>query len=105
LVTTTRAEAQVLSVRLAAEGVICEVRGPSGVYPVGAAKVFVLQSDLQVAHALLDDVQRFSRPDDDAERGLRRHPPVVVAIAVVVLAMMIISLVGGAIRAFLIWAR
>jgi hypothetical protein len=104
LVTTTRAEAQVLSARLAAEGVICEVRGPTGLYPVGAAKVFVLQSDLDTAHTLLDDVQRLAVPPDDLT-GSRRRSPVVVAIAVIVLAIMVLSLVGGAISAFVVWAR
>jgi hypothetical protein len=102
LVTTTRSEAQVLAVRLAAEGVICEVRGPSAPYPVGAAKVFVLQSDLEMAHALLEEVHRYARQADDEPR--RRRSPMIVAIAVIVLAVTVLSLVGGAIRAFLVWA-
>jgi hypothetical protein len=103
LVTTTISEAQVLSARLAAEGVVCEVRGPSGPYPVGAAKVYVLRSDLETAHVLLDEVHQLTLAGPDGPATGRRHSPVTVAVAVIMLAVMVLGIVGGTVRALLNW--
>jgi hypothetical protein len=86
-----------LSARLAAEGVVYEVRGPSGAYPFGAAKVFVLRSDLEEAHLLLDEMHQLAVPSDFDDAS-RRRPPVVRGIAVVMVAVIVLSIVASALR-------
>jgi hypothetical protein len=46
-------EAQVLAARLGAEGVVWELRGASGIYPVGRSHVYVDEEDLELARELL----------------------------------------------------
>jgi hypothetical protein len=86
-----------LSARLAAEGVVYEVRGPSGAYPFGAAKVFVLRSDLEIAHVLLDEVHHLAGPTD-FDDAPRPRSPVIVTIAVVMVAVIVLSIVASALR-------
>jgi hypothetical protein len=86
----------VLSARLAAEGVVYEVRGPSGAYPFGAAKVFVLRSDLEAAR-LLDDVHQLGE-SERLDDGPRRRSPVVVTVAVVMVTVIVLSIVASAVR-------
>jgi hypothetical protein len=87
----------VLSARLAAEGVVYEVRGPSGAYPFGAAKVFVLRSDLEAARLLLDDVHQLGE-SERLDDGPRRRSPVVVTVAVVMVTVIVLSIVASAVR-------
>mgnify|MGYP001287489034 CR=1 FL=1 len=46
-------EATVLTARLGAEGIVWEVRGATGLYPVGRSHVYVDESDLEMARELL----------------------------------------------------
>jgi hypothetical protein len=79
--------------------VVCEVRGPSGAYPFGAAKVFVLRSDLEAAHVLLDEVHALAAAHPvEFEDARRRRSPVVVTVAVVMAAVIVLSIVASALR-------
>ena len=46
-------EAQVLVARLGAEGIVWEIRGATGIYPVGRSHVYVDADDLETARELL----------------------------------------------------
>ncbi len=46
-------EAKVLTARLGAEGIVWEIRGASGIYPVGRSHVYVDEEGLEVARELL----------------------------------------------------
>ena len=63
-------EAQVLAARLGAEGIVWELRGATGIYPVGQSHVYVDDEDLEVARELLlsDAVEAVF--DDGADEGL-----------------------------------
>ena len=45
--------AQVLVARLGAEGIVWELRGATGIYPVGRTHVYVDEADLELARQLL----------------------------------------------------
>ena len=70
--------ARVVVARLGSEGIIAQLRGADGPYPLGMVEVLVLPEELEVAQALLlaDDVES-AFPDDDEEPGNepRRRPP------------------------------
>jgi len=61
-------EAKVLAARLGAEGIVWELRGATGIYPVGRSHVYVDEADLDVARELLlsDAVEAVF---DEAEDG------------------------------------
>ncbi len=64
LVTVDQAfEAKVIHARLGSDGVLCELRpGVDGPTPFGPFHVYVIQSDLELATALIE-------PVDDEESG------------------------------------
>ena len=45
--------AQVLVARLGSEGIVWELRGATGIYPVGSSHVYVDEGDLELARQLL----------------------------------------------------
>lgn len=98
LLTTTPDQARVLSARLAAEGVVCEVRGPSGPYPFGAAHVYVLVSDYEVATDLMQQVVATATDHDDDGDVRRPRPKIQRAVALVLLVTIVLGSVGGAVR-------
>ena len=93
LVTTTPIAARVLTARLGAEGIVSEVRGPSGPYPFGPAHVFVLETDLAEATELLDVVETSLTNDADEQRAARpeRPPFALVGVIVVIVLMVAVS--------------
>jgi hypothetical protein len=58
--------ARVIAARLGSEGIICAVRGDENPYPVGPAVVWVEESRLEEARALLlaDEVEDSFSADD-----------------------------------------
>ncbi len=46
-------EARVLVARLGAEGIVWELKGATGIYPVGRSHVYVDEGDLEMARELL----------------------------------------------------
>lgn len=86
LVTTTPIAASVLAARLGSEGVVCDVRGPSGSYPFGPAHVYVLEGDLAEARAVLAII------DDDAADPpgpSRARPPIIIFGALLIVVVLI----------------
>ncbi len=66
-------EAKVLAARLGSEGILWQLQGGEGPYPIGPVRVLVDESDLDLAHAVLEVV----RADDEAyerEPGSTRAP-------------------------------
>ena len=87
--TSSPFEARVIAARLGAEGIVWELRGADGLYPVGRVEVLVGRDDVDVARELLsieaDDVD----PLDAGEVDDRDHrPPVglILVLGAVVLA-------------------
>ena len=99
LVTTNMNEARIIHSRLAADGVIAEIRGPSSTYPMGAASVYVLMDDyeratdlLNVSHDGIDE-----QPSELARRrsGIMRGVGLLVAVALALpFVVMFVSLLG-----------
>jgi hypothetical protein len=56
--------AKVLAARLGAEGLIWELRGGDGPYPVGPVHVFVPERDRAAAQEVLDSIEELP-PDAD----------------------------------------
>jgi hypothetical protein len=67
-------EAQLIAVRLGAEGIVWELRGGSSVYPVGVVDVLVATGDLELARQLLlaDEVE--AAFDDEASGAVPEEP-------------------------------
>jgi hypothetical protein len=85
-------QARVVAARLGSAGVIAQVRGGDGPYPVGNVEVEVPEIELDLARQLLlaDEVEavfdsdRQGRPERGATPGWRAVAPWVVAAAAVV---------------------
>lgn len=92
--------ARVVVARLGSEGIIAQLRGADGPYPMGMVEVLVLADELEVAQALLlaDEVES-AFPDEDEEPGNepRSGPPRwVIAAAVALLTVYVLAYVLNA---------
>ena len=60
--------ARVVVARLGSEGIVAQLRGADGPYPMGVVEVLVLADELEAAQALLlaDEVES-AFPDDDVD--------------------------------------
>lgn len=69
--------ARVVVARLGSEGIIAQLRGADGPYPVGVVEVLVLTEELEAAQALLlaDDVESAFPDDEEPGNEPRRRPP------------------------------
>lgn len=69
--------ARVVVARLGSEGIIAQLRGADGPYPVGVVEVLVLPEELEAAQALLlaDDVESAFPDDEEPGNEPRRRPP------------------------------
>jgi hypothetical protein len=66
--TSSSFEARVIAARLGAEGIVWELRGDDGVYPVGRVEVLVGQDDVDVARELLAvEGEALDGEDDEPE--------------------------------------
>jgi hypothetical protein len=86
--TSSPFEARVIAARLGAEGIVWELRGDDGVYPVGRVEVLVGQDDVDVARELLAvEVPALDDPELDEPDGDERVPVgLFLVLAAVVLA-------------------
>ena len=59
--------ARVVVARLGSEGIVAQLRGADGPYPMGVVEVLVLPDELEAAQDLLlaDEVESAFDPDDD----------------------------------------
>jgi hypothetical protein len=70
--------ARVVVARLTSEGIIAQLRGADGPYPMGVVEVLVLPEELEAAQELLlvDEVESaFTDDDADGGAGRRSSPP------------------------------
>ena len=83
--------ARVVVARLTSEGIIAQLRGADGPYPMGVVEVLVPADELEVAQELLlaDEVESAFAADDDVEEAAVRRtlPRWAVACVVVVLVV------------------
>jgi hypothetical protein len=84
--------ARVVVARLGSEGILAQLRGADGPYPMGIVEVLVLSDELDAARELLlvDEVESAFPDQDGGEPGgaVRTAPPtwtIVVTLAVLVL--------------------
>lgn len=92
--------ARVVVARLTSEGIIAQLRGADGPYPMGVVEVLVLPEQLEAAQELLlaDEVES-AFPVDDEEVGpaRRTNPPRwAVAAAVAILSVYVLTYVLNA---------
>lgn len=92
--------ARVVVARLTSEGIIAQLRGADGPYPMGVVEVLVLPEELEAAQALLlaDEVES-AFPDEDEEPGNepRHRPPTwTIAAALAVLSVYVLAYVLNA---------
>ena len=87
--------ARVVVARLTSEGIIAQLRGADGPYPMGVVEVLVLPEELETAQQLLlaDEVESAFTDDDlDVEPARRSGPPRwAVRVAVAVLAAYVVA--------------
>lgn len=89
--------ARVVVARLTSEGIIAQLRGADGPYPMGVVEVLVLPEQLEAAQALLlaDEVE--SAFADDIGPARRTGPPRwAVAAAVAILSVYVLTYVLNA---------
>jgi hypothetical protein len=85
--TSSPFEARVIAARLGAEGIVWELRGADGLYPVGRVEVLVGPEDVEAAAELLADPGPELLDDDGAEAQAERVPlGLLLVLAAVVLA-------------------
>ncbi|MDQ3385796.1 MAG: hypothetical protein M3503_07295 [Actinomycetota bacterium] len=92
--------ARVVVARLTSEGIIAQLRGADGPYPMGVVEVLVLPEQLEAAQALLlaDEVES-AFPGEDEELGPTRRPGPprwAVAAAVAILSVYVLTYVLNA---------
>ena len=93
--------ARVVVARLTSEGIIAQLRGADGPYPMGVVEVLVLPDQLEAAQELLlaDEVESAFPAGDDEEVGRsgRPGPPRwAVAAAVAILSVYVLTYVLNA---------
>ena len=92
--------ARVVVARLTSEGIIAQLRGADGPYPMGVVEVLVLPEQLEAAKELLlaDEVESaFPADDEEVEPARRPGPPRwAVAAAVAVLSVYVLTYVLNA---------
>jgi len=86
--------ARVVVARLTSEGIIAQLRGADGPYPMGVVEVLVLPEELEAAQQLLlaDEVES-AFTEDDAEAGTERRsapPRWAVAVAIAILSVYVL---------------
>lgn len=86
--------ARVVVARLTSEGIIAQLRGADGPYPMGVVEVLVLPDELEAAQQLLlaDEVES-AFTEDDAESGAERRsapPRWAVAVAIAILSVYVL---------------
>lgn len=88
--------ARVVVARLGSEGILAQLRGADGPYPMGVVEVLVLPDELAEAQELLlaDEVESAFATDGDVGRGEGAGgglPPWAVAVTVVLLVLFALS--------------
>lgn len=92
--------ARVVVARLTSEGIIAQLRGADGPYPMGVVEVLVLPEQLEAAQELLlaDEVESAFHVDDEEVGPARRTGPPrwAVAAAVAILSVYVLTYVLNA---------
>lgn len=77
--------ARILAARLGAEGIVWQLRGDDGVYPVGPVEVLVGEDDIAAARALLGEPDPTDVEWEVASARWRRRRAVIAAVLVALL--------------------
>lgn len=88
--------ARVVVARLGSEGIVAQLRGADGPYPMGVVEVMVLPDELEAAQSLLlaDEIESaFPDEDDEPAAPHRSGPPPWVVVCVV--AMLVLFAVAN----------